>query len=247
MHSPVNRHGHWLTAEHDKQRRADLESGVVSPYLENVMDRFQDMASCVHQFEVLLCNELERSTNTPTSSRMTPEDSDYLGYLYNDFLGTHLRQGFFLGLMSAIESVLRSVCDDVAFLTRISWERFQRKERGSLISRSRKFLEHAGVFAAPASKNWELIESMNTLRNKLVHTDGHANGESAARISSLAGSLPGLNFEHGFVREIGSTFSNEAFRMAEIFLTGLIAEMMRFARKYGDTPDIGINAPIATK
>ena len=167
----------------EEAMREELESGIVPFQLEYSMERFDDMAYCIQQFEQLLLKGLNSANEATNSQNNGAENKAFRQYHYEEFLGGHLRHGFFISMMGAIESILDQVCYSVGSLADTTLR--LKDLNGSVVQKSKKYLDVIGGFNRPADSSWELLGYFYTLRNVLIHAGGYAKGKNARRLKAL--------------------------------------------------------------
>lgn len=89
---------------------------------------------------------------------------------WDEIFRTNLRSSFLVSLVSLIESQLTEVSRDVTVIARTPIQVTDLK--GSLLERTRLFLERFGSFHEPSAEVWEKLSQIYDVRNVFVHHAG---------------------------------------------------------------------------
>lgn len=115
-------------------------------------------------------NKLKGKTNELDEEQRVEFWSFYYPVHWEEIFARNLRFSFLVSLISFTESKLNTICQDVEIILEVEIKSSDLK--GSVFSRSRKYLECFGKFSKPVKEEWELLESIYDVRNSIVHNGG---------------------------------------------------------------------------
>ena len=168
-------------------------------------------------------------------ARSLPEDQRpgfwawYYPVHWDEIFGSRLRSSFLISLVSFAETQLNQICRDTAVIGRSALKSNDLK--GSILERSRKFLEIFGQFTKPSNLEWELITRIYDVRNVLVHNNGCIfRYQHEKRLSQFVNEQSGLSQTHDFI-EIEKEFCLFYLEKIESFLQGLREEVRNLCER----------------
>ena len=150
-------------------------------------------------------------------------------YWWQQIFATRLRSSLVISLMSAVEEHLNAVCRDTHTVSRSDIGRDDLK--GTVIQRSRKYLEALAHFQAPERRLWELVGYLHAVRNLFVHNAGRLqHGRREKRLRHLMSQVPGLACAND-VLEIRREFCQFAFSTVAKFFSELQSQLAQLCER----------------
>ena len=142
---------------------------------------------------------------------------------WDEIFGSRIRSSFLISLVSFAETQLNQICRDTAVITRSGIKSNDLK--GSILERSRKFLEIFGKFTKPPKLEWSFITRIYDVRNVLVHNNGSIfRYQHQKRLSQFVNEQSDLSQTHDFI-EIEKGFCIFCLEKIESFLQELREEV----------------------
>ncbi len=195
MAAPMNKNLEWL-------RRDFLTGGgFFGPFLTTdelgksrmFIDTMEDF---IHKSE-----EGEVASLAEGVDHLTPDQKDefwqwHYPIHWQEVFATRIRSGFVIQLCSFVEGQLEEICRRIELIARVPLK--LRDLHGSTLSNARKYMEAFGKFTIPSEVEWQVIERIFYVRNVFVHQRGYM-GQHEKKIIELAGTVPGLKFEHSSI------------------------------------------------
>ena len=147
---------------------------------------------------------------------------NYPGHWDEVFRGM-LRSSFIISLVSVLETRLSQACQAAAIIVRSQIKRSDLK--GSVLERSRKFLEVLAKFSEPSPDQWDFLTGIYDVRNVLVHNQGKVYlSWKKQRLSKFIKAQPGLSAPNDFI-SIEKDFGFSCLGAIQSFLESLQNEI----------------------
>jgi hypothetical protein len=164
-------------------------------------------------------DELEQKAKDLTEE----QQSDFWSWNYplhwEEIFESRLRSSFLISLISFLEIQLNHVCSDVAVIVRSALSISDIK--GSIIERSKKFLQNFGNFNNFSSDEWKMLTDIYYIRNVVVHANGIIpNSQKTENLFKFINKQPAISESNGFV-EIGRDFCFFCLDYIDAFLNSL--------------------------
>lgn len=143
--------------------------------------------------------ELEVQAKNMTDDQRLEFWSWYYPVHWDEIFASRLRSSFLISLVSFTEVQLNFLCRDVAVI--VESEVKCSDLRGSVLERSKKFLNKIGKFNNPSSGDWEEINCICDVRNSIVHNEGSiVNSRKEMRLRQFVDKHPFLSESNNYIK-----------------------------------------------
>jgi hypothetical protein len=143
-------------------------------------------------------DQLERRTQSLSDEQRGEFWSWNYPVYWDEIFRDILRSSFLISLVSFTEKWLNMICHNTAII--VSSKITSSDLKGSVLERSRKFLEIFGGFMEPVKDKWDLIAHIYDVRNVFVHNGGSIlQYRDQKRLSRFIENQPGLSLSNDFI------------------------------------------------
>ncbi|WP_029918782.1 hypothetical protein [Nevskia soli] len=194
-------------------------------------DNLSELRLFLDTLENFIENEERRDVEALKPHAKYPDFwADHYPYQWQQIIGSQLRQSFLVSLMSATEFHLGMLSRDAASIvqTPISHDDL----KGSMLTRSKKFLEAFAHFSAPSHSSWEIIGDLYALRNSIVHNAALVDADrNEGRIAAMMKRSPGISQPSAGMLEMKREFCSYAHKAVESFFNDLHDQQILLCRR----------------
>lgn len=171
-----------VLTDFENHLRTELLTGCTDPYeVSTPRDELEKFQFFVRKIESFI-DQAERTEveSLRQSVQHLPKDDqdEFWMYYYpvhwDEIFRFTIRGSVVVSLATLLETFLKRLCYQVALVAKS--ELSPANEKGSTLTRARRFLKKVGHFKKPASAAWEEIETFFKIRNVIVHERGFAEG-----------------------------------------------------------------------
>ena len=195
-----------VLTDFENHLRSEILTGRADPYeLSSPRDELEKFRFFTRQVESFIDqaeqSEVESLRQSVQHLPKDTQDEFWMSYYpvhWDEIFRSTVRGSVVVSLATFLETFVERLCYRVALVKKS--ELSSANQKGSMLTRSRKFLQSVGNFQKPLLPAWDEIELFFKIRNVIVHNAGFlAKSKYKELIENFCQSRTDIRFTYGFI------------------------------------------------
>ena len=189
-------------------------------YTQEIEEKFEsDKAGLAQRYD-----EAVASLSAEEANMADDYFSDEYYTIEETFIGQY-RKSTLVSLYSFLEHSMNSLCKHLKSKNQYTYALDDLAGNG--IVRARSFLEKsAGADFTALNTEWSKLQTLNKVRNCIVHCEGDVNASAHKSLAELVKNTQGLSLRSEYFIAVERTYINECITTLEAFLEGLYKQVL---------------------